>query len=309
MVEMSADEFDRARSASQWEGIPAERLSADRSQWDVVIAPRGSLVALDLKSIWRYRDLIWMLFKRDFVAFYKQTILGPLWYLIQPSVTALTFFVIFTKIAGISTDGLPPFLFYMSGIVIWTYFANSLTNNADIFAKSQSLFSKVYFPRLVVPISSAMSGGVAFAIQFGLLLVVATIFFFQGVGPPVNWLALPLVLLLALYVAALGMGVGLIVSALTVRFRDLVFATGFATQLWMYASPVVYPYSQVPEKFRWFYHINPVTAPIELIRSIMFGTAGVPPSVALANLAVTAGLLLAGLILFTRAETTAMDTV
>lgn len=277
--------------------------------WDVIIAPRSKVVDLDLRSVWRYRDLIWMFFKRDFIAFYKQTILGPLWYLIQPTLTAITYFVIFGKIANISTDGLPPFIFYMSGIVLWTYFAACLTNNAEIFSKNAQLFGKVYFPRLVVPISVVMSGMVAFGIQFALLLVVTIGFLIAGSTLHLFWWGLPLVLLLVIYVACLGIGVGLIVSALTVRFRDLAFATGFVTQLWMFASPVVYPYSQIPEKYRAFFHFNPMTAPIESLRALMFGTEGVGMSIWLSNIAITLVLLTLGLTLFTRAESNAMDTV
>lgn len=278
-------------------------------EWDVLIAPRSKVVDLDLRSVWRYRDLIWMFFKRDFIALYKQTILGPLWYLIQPTLTAITYLVIFGKIANISTDGLPPFIFYMSGIVLWTYFAACLTNNAEVFAKNAQLFGKVYFPRLVVPISVVMSGMVAFAIQFSLLLVTSIGFLLAGTELQLHWIALPLVLLLVLYVACLGMGVGLVVSALTVRFRDLAFATGFVTQLWMFASPVVYPYSQIPEKYRMFFNFNPMTAPIESLRALVFGSDGVSISIWLSNIVITLVLLILGLVLFTRAESNAMDTV
>lgn len=284
-------------------------VASDDEHWDVVIEPRSRFVQLDLRSVWRYRDLIWMFFQRDFITFYKQTVLGPLWYLIQPSVTALTYYMVFGRIANLSTSGLPPFLFYMSGIVIWAYFAACLTNNSEIFSKNANLFGKVYFPRLVVPISVAMSGMVAFGIQFSLLLVVTLGFVVSGSGvalPGVSFLTVPL---LVLYVACLGMGVGLIVSALTVRFRDLAFAAGFVTQLWMYASPVVYPFQQIPVKYHWFFHLNPMTAPIETLRHVMFATPGVTSALWLSNLAVTAVLVSTGLVLFTRAESSAMDTV
>lgn len=281
----------------------------NNDEWDVVIAPRSKVVSLDFRSVWRYRDLIWMFFKRDFITFYKQTILGPLWYLIQPTLTAITYFVIFGKIANISTDGLPPFIFYMSGIVLWTYFSACLTNNAEVFSKNAQLFGKVYFPRLVAPISVVLSGMVAFCIQFALLLAVAIGFLLAGIDLRLNWMALPLVPLLVLYVACLGLGVGLIVSALTVRFRDLAFAAGFVTQLWMFASPVVYPYSQIPEKYRILFHLNPMTAPIESLRALLFGSQGVGVSIWLTNLGITLVLLVLGLVLFTRAESNAMDTV
>ena len=275
----------------------------------MLIKPRGKVVTLDLKSVWQYRDLAWMFFKRDFNTFFKQTILGPIWYVIQPTLTALTYYVVFGRIANISTDGLPPFLFYVSNILVWNYFAYCLSNNSEVFSKNANLFGKVYFPRLVVPISVAMSGVVALCIQFALLLF-ATIGFVIA-GNPVRlhltvFLFLPFIVL---YVAFLGVGVGLIVSALTVRFRDLAYAIGFVTQLWMYASPVVYPISQVPEKYKWVFYFNPITAPIESLRSSMFGTAGVHLELWLTNLVVTGILIISGLFLFSRAESTAMDTV
>lgn len=288
--------------------MSAEKPDAN-DRWDVVIAPRGKVVALDLGSVWRYRDLILMFFKRDFIAFYKQTILGPLWYLIQPLMTATTYFVVFGKIANISTNGLPPFLFYMSGIVLWNYFSVCLINNSEVFSKNAALFGKVYFPRLVVPISIAMSGLVALAIQFALLTVVTIgfmLFTDSATLHPLVFVALPFIVA---HVAALGMGVGLIVSALTVRFRDLAFAAGFATQLWMYATPVVYPFSQIPERFQWFYYLNPMTAPIEALRSTMFGSPGIPGTLWVSNIAIALLLLLAGMLLFSRAESNAMDTV
>jgi lipopolysaccharide transport system permease protein len=287
----------------------SEIAKSDVDGWDVVIQPRGKFVAVDLRSVWAYRDLAWLFFKRDFITFYKQTILGPLWYLIQPVVTALTYFIVFGKIANISTNGLPPFLFYMSGIVIWTYFSSCLSNNAEVFSKNASLFGKVYFPRLVVPLSVAMSGLVTFAIQFALLTVVTVGFVLSGANVSLHWQVFAAVPLLVLYVAALGMGVGLVVSAMTVRFRDLAYVTGFVIQLWMYATPVVYPFTQIPQKYHWFFHLNPMTAPVESIRQVMFGTPGVGLSIWVANLVVTTTLLIAGVILFSRAESLAMDTV
>jgi len=287
----------------------SEQKKDNPGHWDVIIAPRSKVVSLDLRSVWRYRDLIWMFFMRDFITFYKQTVLGPLWYLIQPTLTALTYYVVFGKIANISTNGLPPLLFYMSGIVLWTYFSSCLTNNSEVFSKNAALFGKVYFPRLVVPVSVSLSGLVALAIQFCLLLVITLGFIVADdhvTLHPQILLALPFIVI---YVAVLGMGVGLIVSALTVRFRDLAYATGFATQLWMYATPVVYPYSQIPERYQWFFHINPMTAPVETLRSAMFGVPGIDWTIWISNCVIMITLLLAGLILFTRAETNAMDTI
>lgn len=277
--------------------------------WSQIIGPRQGWFHLDVVTIWRYRDLVWMFFLRDFVAFYKQTVLGPLWYLIQPTLTAFTYYVIFGKIANLSTGGIPPFLFYMSGTILWTYFATSLINNSEVFAKNAQLFGKVYFPRIVVPLSVVMSGAVAFIVQFSLLLVVSIGFVLAGQEVRVFGLSVVLVPVLLLFVAALGMGAGLIVSALTVRFRDLAFATGFMTQLWMFASPVVYSFRQVPDQYHWMFYLNPMTAPIETLRSLLFATSSVPSSLWVSNCSVGILMLLLGLVLFTRAEATAMDTV
>ena len=277
--------------------------------WDIVIQPRRAFANLEASTLWRYRDLIWMFFVRDFVAFYKQTILGPIWYLIQPTLTAITYFVIFGKIANLSTDGLPPFIFYMSGIVLWSYFSACLTNNAEVFSKNSQLFGKVYFPRLVVPISVALSSMVALFMQFSLLLIIVAGFQIAGNPIRVAWSNLVLLPLLVVYVACAGLSVGLLISALTVRFRDLAFAVGFIAQLWMLATPLVYPFSQIPEHYRGYFHFNPMTAPIESLRSLLFGTPGVESGLWLSNLAIVLVLMVAGLVLFTRAETNAMDTV
>lgn len=283
--------------------------NTEADEWDVLIKPHGKLAHVDLKSVWRYRDLVMVFVLRDFVTLYKQTILGPLWYLIQPTVTAATYYVVFGKIANLSTNGIPPFLFYMSGIVLWTYFSSCLTGNSEVFSKNANLFSKVYFPRLVVPISVAISGLVAFCVQFTLLLAVTISFIVLGDGvvlPGWSLFALPL---LVLYVAALGVGVGLIVSALTVRFRDLVFATGFAVQLWMYASPVIYSLQQIPPHYRYIFYFNPMSAPLENMRHVMFGAPSVPLDLWVSNGLVVLALICTGLVLFTRSESSAMDTV
>lgn len=289
--------------------MDSSQTNQDIQDWDVLITPRQGAWHIDLKSLWQFRDLIWLFFKRDFVAFYKQTVLGPIWYLIQPLLTAFTYYIVFGRIANLPTSGLPPFLFYLSGIVLWGYFSTCLTSNSEIFAKNASLFGKVYFPRLVVPISVAMSGLVAFSIQFSLLLLVTAGYAVSLEGfhfAVLGLLALPV---LVFYVALLGVGVGLIVSAMTVRFRDLAFAIGFVTQLWMYATPIVYPYAQIPEKYQWFFYLNPMTAPIETFKQVLFSTGGVSLDLWLVNLTTTIILLILGVVMFSWAEKIAMDTV
>ena len=286
-----------------------EQITMSKNDWDVVITPRKKITNIDFANVWRYKDLIWVFFMRDFTTLYKQTILGPIWYLIQPIITASTYYIVFGKIAKLSTNGLPPFLFYMSGIILWTYFSSCLNGNSEVFSKNANLFGKVYFPRLVVPISVTMTAFVAFCIQFLLIILVLIgyIVFGDDVSlPGWSFLAIPF---LVLYVGCLGLGVGLIISALTVRFRDLVFVSGFAVQLWMYASPLIYALNQIPTNYHWFFYINPMTAPLESMRNLMFGSHGVPYMLWLTNAFVALVIAASGLILFTRAESNAMDTV
>lgn len=280
-----------------------------KNSWSVIIQPITKRSTIDLADIWAYKDLIWMLFVRDFTALYKQTILGPIWYLIQPTLTAMTFYVIFGKVANISTDGIHPFLFYMSGIVLWSFFSTCLVNNSETFSKNANLFGKVYFPRLVVPFSVVMSGLVTFCIQLLLLFFMILILKGASLDLPSIVRIILVIPLLAGYVAAAGMGVGLIVSAMTVRFRDLAFAIGFMTQLWMYATPVVYPFSAVPKDYYWFFIVNPMVSPIEIMRNFLFGGSLISVQFILGNLAVTIILLAVGLSVFSKAEANAIDTV
>jgi homopolymeric O-antigen transport system permease protein len=282
--------------------------SRGRESWDLVLTPARGWFDLDIVGVWRYRDLVTMLVRRDFVALYKQTILGPLWYLIQPALTTVVFTLIFNRIAKIPTEGVPPFLFYMSGIVLWSYFANCLTKTSDTFTANAAIFGKVYFPRLVVPVSVVISNLLTYAIQFGLLLFVICVYWAQGLSTSFGlrtFLAAPLVA----YVALLGLSVGVAVSSLTTRYRDLTFLVAFATQLWMYATPIVYPLSQIPEKWRWVFSLNPMSAPAETFRWIMFGSSSVSWSLWLGNIAISAALAVAGFVLFARVERLSMDTV
>jgi lipopolysaccharide transport system permease protein len=274
--------------------------------WDIVITPRREF--LDLSGLWRYRDLIVLLVKRDFVAFYKQTILGPLWYLLQPLFTTCVFTVVFSRIANIPTDGIPAPLFYMAGIVLWSYFANCMTKTSDTFAANAGVFGKVYFPRLVVPIAIVITNLISLCIQVVMLLAMFAYFSWQDTVTSLNpWLfAVPI---LVLQVAALGLGVGALLSSLTTKYRDLVFVVGFGTQLWMYATPIVYPLSQVPQQWHWFVGLNPMTAVVEAFRYALFGTGTVHPEQLAVSAVMTFAVLAIGVVLFTRVERTSMDTV
>lgn len=249
-----------------------------------------------------------MFVRRDFVAFYKQTILGPLWYIVQPLLTTSVFTVVFNRIASIPTDGLPPFLFYLTGLVLWNYFASCMTKTSDVFVANAGIFGKIYFPRLAVPVAIIITNVATFAIQFALVCAFLAFFALRGVPlSPSPWLfAIPL---LVLQVAALALGVGILLSSMTTRYRDMSFLVGFGTQLWLYATPVVYPLSQVPERWQWIMLLNPMAPLIEIFRKALLGTGTLYPSHLIASVCSTAVLLCVGLVLFSRIARTSMDTV
>ncbi len=280
----------------------------DKEQWTKVISPRTGWFDLNLANLWNFRDLIMLFVKRDFVTFYKQTILGPLWFLLQPLFTTIVFTIIFGRIAQIPTDGLPHLLFYMCGIVIWNYFADCLNKTSDTFVSNASIFGKVYFPRLTVPVSIVITNLITFAIQFGLFLAFVAYFYLAGSAVRVSAWAL-LTPLLLLQMAALGLGLGILISAMTTKYRDLKFVVSFGVQLWMYATPIVYPMSQIPEKWQWVFALNPMSATVETARFAFLGAGDIQPVNLGISLSMTALALMAGLVLFSRIEKTFMDTV
>jgi lipopolysaccharide transport system permease protein len=276
--------------------------------WDMIISPKRNLFDLRLGELWRARDMIMLFVRRDFVSVYKQTILGPLWYLIQPLLTTVIFTFIFGSVAKLPTDGLPQFLFYMSGTVVWSYFASSMTKTSDTFISNASLFGKVYFPRLAVPVSVLVSSLIAFVIQFVLFLGFMGYFALQGTALHPNWWIL-LTPLLILIMAGLGLGFGIIISSLTTKYRDLRFLVTFGVQLLMYATPVIIPISSFPQRFRWIILANPMTSIVETFRYAFLGAG----TVNLPNLAYSFGFMLVvvfvGTVIFNRVEATFMDTV
>ena len=280
----------------------------DSTSWTTVITPRGRWVDIDLLGLWRYRDLILLFVWRDMTAIYKQTLLGPLWFVLPPIATTIVFTIVFGKIAQIPTDGKPAFLFYFSGVVCWSYFAANLGKTADTFASNAGIFGKVYFPRLTVPISVVISNLIQFGIQFCVLVCVLIWFVASGLPWQPTW-ALATLPLLLFQMAALGLGAGIFVSSLTTRYRDLAFAIGWGLQLWFYATPIVYPLSQIPQRWQWVIALNPMTAVVEGFRNALLG--GDAPQVVhvLSSVAVTLCLLFCGLVLFARVERTFMDTV
>lgn len=281
----------------------------EENYWTMDIEPRRGLLDLRLGELWRYKDLVMLFVRRDFVSVYKQTILGPLWYLIQPLMTTIIFTFIFGQIASLPTDGLPQFLFYMSGTVVWSYFSECLNKTSNTFVQNANLFGKVYFPRMAVPVSILISNLITFAIQF--LLFIACIIFFvlRGTDIQINWLWIAFSPLLILVMAGLGLGFGVIISSLTTKYRDLRFLVTFGVQLMMYATPVIYPVSSIPERFQWVILANPMTPLIEAFRYAFLGVGTVNLSHLLYSFGFMLVVVFLGSMIFNRVEQTFMDTV
>ena len=279
--------------------------------WTTIIRPRTGWFDIDLHELWQYRDLIWMFVKRNFTVLYKQTILGPAWVLLNPLITTIIFNVIFTGIANIPTDGVPSFLFYMAGNTVWTLFANCINNTANTFVANAGVMGKVYFPRLTVPISQVLTALLNFAIQLVMFLCFWVFFAVTDPGSVHFTIWLLYLPVLLLEVLMLGLGVGIIVSSLTTKYRDLAIAVGFGVQLWMYASPVVYPVSMLNDspRLQALLQFNPMTAPIEVFRAATLGGGTVTAWGVGYSLVFTAAALVLGVVLFSRIEKTFMDTV
>ncbi len=278
------------------------------TEWTTILKAKRHWWNIDFKEIWAYKDLIMLFVRRDFVAYYKQTILGPLWFLIQPLFTTVVFTVIFGKIANIPTNGIPPMLFYMAGVVCWNYFAECLNKTSNTFVSNAGIFGKVYFPRLVTPISVVISNLLTFLIQFALFICFW--FYFMSKGSDIHispfvWF-LPF---LILQMACLGLGIGIIVSSMTTRYRDLTFAVGFGVQLWMYATPIVYPLSEVHGKLKILVMMNPMTPVIETFKSIFLGAGSINMNMLLYSWIEVIVILLIGIIMFSKVEKNFMDTV
>ncbi len=282
---------------------------SDTEDWSLVIRPHNRLMDLHLADVWRYRDLLWMFVRRDFVAVYKQTILGPIWFFIQPLLTTLIFTVIFSGVAKIPTDGYPAMLFYLAGMTPWNYFSTCLTKTSNTFVANAGIFGKVYFPRLIVPLSIVVSTIIQFGIQFALFIGILVYYILTGaaISPQWGWIVV-LTPALVLLMAALGLGAGIVVSSLTTKYRDFTFLLAFGVQLMMYATPIIYPMSSIPGKWRWLIQLNPITAPVEAFRAIFLG-GPIPWSALAFSTALTAALLFVGIVIFNKVEKSFMDTV
>jgi len=281
----------------------------EKEHWDLIVKPQNNWYDIDLASIWRYRDLLMLLVRRDFVSVYKQTILGPIWFFIQPIITTLTFTVIFGNLAKISTDGIPSVVFYLAGITLWSYFADCLDKTSNTFIANASIFGKVYFPRLIVPLSILVSNLYKLGIQLFLFLIFWT--YYQANGnlftPQWNlfWL-LPFIIIL---MAGLGLGFGILISSLTTKYRDLRFLISFGIQLLMYASPIVYPISIVPQTYKWYLLLNPISSVIESFKYVFLGSGYFSWYALSYSVSFMIVLLLLAVVIFNKVEKSFMDTV
>lgn len=278
------------------------------NKWDLVIDGKSPLIDLKFSELWSYRDLLLMFVKRDFVSFYKQTILGPLWFFIQPLFTTIIFTFVFGNLAGLSTDGLPQPLFYLAGITAWNYFGDCITKTSTVFKDNANIFGKVYFPRLIMPLSIVISNLLRFGVQLMLFFGLMLYFALNGADFHVTS-ALFFIPILVLMMALLGLGLGLIITAMTTKYRDLSFLVTFGVQLLMYMTTVIYPLTAAPEKYKWIIELNPMTAIIETFRYAFLGQGSVSAAALGYSGTVTLAILLFGVLIFNKTERNFVDTV
>jgi lipopolysaccharide transport system permease protein len=277
-------------------------------EWDMINKPQTHLFDLNVKEVLHYRDLLWLLVRRDFVSFYKQTIFGPLWFFIQPIFTTITYTIIFGNLAGLSTEGVPKFLFYMAGVTCWNYFADCVNKTSTVFKDNSNVFGKVYFPRLIMPLSIIVSNLIRFGVQ--VLLFVITLAFFAIKGGSFHITSYALMFpFLIIQMALLGLGIGCIISSLTTKYRDLVFVVSFGVQLLMYATTVVYPLSAVSEKYRLLVELNPMTPVIEIFRLGFLGEGSFSLILYAVTIMETFAIAVLGIIIFNKVERNFIDTI
>lgn len=283
-------------------------MKNEKQTWTEEIKSETHLFSINFREIWHYRDLLIMLVKRDFITFYKQTILGPLWFIVQPLLTTIIFIILFGNIAKISTDGAPQLAFYLAGITIWNYFSDSLTKTTSVFTSNASIFGKVYFPRLIMPLSIVTSSLLKFAVQFALFILVVLYYTFvkNSIHPNLWVLFTPILILL---MALFALGVGMIFSSLTTKYKDLSFLIAFGIQLFMYITPVVYPSSVLPEKFKFLGKINPLSSIFECFRYAYLGNGIFTGFDLLMSASIILVLFFVGIVIFNKVEKSFMDTV
>jgi lipopolysaccharide transport system permease protein len=286
----------------------SEHPIGENETWDLILTPKSKLFSFPWREVWTYRDLLRMFVKRDVVTLYKQTILGPIWFFIQPVLTTVVYMVIFGGIAGISTDGLPRILFYSAGIVIWNYFSECFTITSKTFTENANLFGKVYFPRIIVPLSKAISGLLKFSVQF--IFFISVLLYHLVIGSPIEPnIYMVFVPFLILLMAGMALGFGIIFTSLTTKYRDLNFLIQFGIQLLMYATPVIYPISTIPEKYRIYILINPISYIVEGFRYAFLGSGSWSWGGIGYATAFTTALLTIGVLIFNKVQKTFMDTV
>ena len=283
--------------------------SVTKESYHIHISSKHRLFDLNLREVWRYRDLILLFTQRTFTVTYKQTILGPAWLFLNPLISSVIYAFVFGGIAGIDTDGIPSILFYMCSNAIWIFFSGCVTKNANTFTANASVFGKVYFPRLTIPVSNVLSAVIQFGIQ--MLMVLAFLAYYLVVGQVhPNWGAWLLIPVALLHLGLLGLGCGIVISSLTTKYRDLAILVTFGVQLWMYITPIVYPMSQLGDGLmKTILMINPVTAPVEVLRYAILGQGTIMPGYLALSWGVTIAVVLVGIMIFNKVEKTFMDTV
>ena len=283
-------------------------MTQTEENWSLIITPKRKLLDLQIRELIRYRDLIFLFVKRDFVTQYKQTILGPLWYIINPVISTIMYTFVFGRLANIGTDGIPHTLFYYSGTMLWTFFAGCFNDSCNVFINNVNIFGKVYFPRLVLPINYIFGNGIKVLVQFVMMLFFMFYYYLKDSNINPSWLMIFFPFLL-LWLASIGVGTGIIISSLTTKYKDLRQLVIFALNLAMYAAPVVYPLSEIPIRFSWVAYINPVCAPIEIFRKWFFGVSAINNTMILLSIVISLVITIFGLILFNQNEQNFIDVI
>ncbi|SMC40659.1 ABC transporter permease [Moheibacter sediminis] len=282
-------------------------MSQENNEWSEIISSKHTLLSLNLGEVWRYKDLVYMLVRRDFVTTFKQTVLGPVWFFVNPILTTIMFVIIFGRVAKLSTDGAPMIPFYLAGVIMWNYFQTCLTSTSNVFKGNASVFGKVYFPRLVMPLSIVISNLMRFGVQYLLFLGVIIFYVIQGSIEPNAWILMTPFLIVLM--AAFALGAGMIFSSLTTKYKDFSMLLGFGIQLYMYATPVVIPVSSFSEKYRWILEINPLTGVFECFKYGYLGTGDFTINMLIYSTFVIFLILSLGAIIFNKVEKSFMDTV
>lgn len=280
----------------------------DDIKWDKIITPKQGKLSLQLGRVWDYRDLVFLFVKRDFITYYKQTIFGPIWYLVQPLLSTMMYMLIFGSLAQIGTDSIPQILFYFSGTMLWTYFSGNLRDVSNVFQANKGMFGKVFFPRMVVPIASTLGLLIKLGVQFLLFVLLYIYYLVNGAAITVSW-SIVLFPLVIIWLSLLSCGLGMIVSSITTKYRDLALVLDFLISLLMYATPVVYPLSEVPANFKVLFCLNPISAPIELFRYCFFGVCSIPVWASCYSFVVTVIVFIFGIYMFNKNERTFVDVI